>query len=71
MRDLLGASDDANLIKRSDFGGETTVNTEYSAINDSSQGKEVEDLTARLPDRGVSIRLLAFFVKSVYLGDLA
>lgn len=47
------------------------MNTEYSTVNDSSQGKEVEDLTARLPDGGVSVFLLTFFVKAVYLGDLA
>ena len=71
MRNLLGAGDYANLIKCSDFGRETTVNTKYSTINDSSQGKEVEDLAARLPDRGVSVFLLTFLVKAVYLGNLA
>lgn len=71
MGDLLGACDNANLIECSDFGRETTVNTEYPAINDSSQGKEVKDLTAGLPDRGISVLLLTFLVKAVYLGDLA
>lgn len=47
------------------------MDTEYSAINDGSQGKEVEDLTAGLPDGGVSVLLLTFLVKAVYLGDLA
>jgi hypothetical protein len=71
VRNLLGASDDTDLVKRSDFGRETTVNTEYSTINDSSKGKEVEDLTARLPDGGIPVLLLTFLVKAVYLGDLA
>ena len=66
----MGASDNANLIKCSNFGRKTTVNTEYSAINDSSQGKEVKDLTAGLPDGGISVLLLTFLVKAVYLGDL-
>jgi len=71
MGNFLGAGDNANLIKCSDFGRETTVNTEYSTINDSSQGKEIEDLTAGLPDGGVSVFLLALLVKAVYLGNLA
>ena len=71
MGNFLGACDNANLIECSDFGRETTVNTEYSAINDSSQGEEVEDLTAGLPDGGVSVLLLTFLVKAVYLSDLA
>lgn len=71
MRNFLGAGNNADLIKCSDFGRETTVDTEHPAINDSSQGKEVEDLTAGLPDGSVSVLLLAFLVESVYLGDLA
>jgi hypothetical protein len=71
MGNLLGACDNADLIECSNFGRETTVNTEYSAINDSSQGEEVEDLTAGLPDGGISVLLLTFLVKAVYLGDLA
>jgi len=47
------------------------VNTEYSTINDSSQGEEVENLTAGFPDGGVSVLLLTFLVKAVDLGDLA
>lgn len=44
--------------------------TENLAINDSRQGEEVKDLTAGLPDRGVSVFLLAFLVKSIYLSNL-
>lgn len=47
------------------------MDTEHPAINDSGQGKEVEDLTAGLPDGSVSVLLLAFLVESVYLSDLA
>jgi hypothetical protein len=71
VRDFLRASDNANLIKCSNLGREAAVNTEYSTVNDSSQGEEVEDLTAGLPDRGISVLLLTFLVKAVYLGDLA
>ena len=60
----------ANLIECPDFGRETTVNAEYSTINDSSQGEEVENLTAGFPDGGVSVLLLTFLVKAVDLGDL-
>lgn len=40
-------------------------------VNDGGKSEEVEDLTARLPDRGVAVFLLAFFVEAVDLGDLA
>lgn len=45
--------------------------TEHFSINDGSQRQEVEDLTARLPNAGVAVLLLTFFVKAVDLRDLA
>lgn len=46
MRDLLRAGYHADLVERSDFGGEAAVDTEHSSINDSGQSEEVEDLAA-------------------------
>jgi hypothetical protein len=47
------------------------VNTENGAIDDCSEDKEVKDLTTRLPYGGVTIFLLTFFIKAIYLGNLA
>jgi hypothetical protein len=46
VRDLLRAGYHADLIERSDFGREATVDTEHSSINDSGQSEEVKDLAA-------------------------
>lgn len=47
------------------------MNAEDFAVNDGAKDEEIEDLTASFPDGGVAVFLLAFFVESVYLGDLA
>lgn len=47
------------------------MNAENFAVNDRAENQEVEDLTAGFPNGCVAIFLLAFFVESVYLGDLA
>lgn len=41
------------------------------AVDNRSKDKEVENLAAGLPHRGVPILLRAFFVETVDLGDLA
>jgi hypothetical protein len=46
VRDLLRAGYHADLVECSDFGRETTVDTEHSSINDSGQSEEVKDLAA-------------------------
>ena len=62
---------DANLVQRADLGRQSTVHAEHLAVDDGCQGKEVEDLTAGLPDRGVAVLGLAFLVEAVHLGDLS
>lgn len=47
------------------------MNAEDFAINDGTQNKEVENLAASFPDRGIAIFLLALFVEAVDLSDLA
>ena len=71
MRDLLGSSNDANLVKGTYFRTQTTVDAEHFPVNDSTKNQEIEDLATRFPDGGITIFLLAFFVKSVDLCDLA
>ena len=71
VRDLLRARDDADLVERADLGREAAVHAEHLAVDDGGQGQEVEDLAGRFPDGGVAVFLLAFFVETVDLGDLA
>lgn len=70
MGNFLRASHDADLVEGSDFGGQPAVHAQDSAVDDGGEGQEVEDLAARFPDAGITIFLLAFFVKAVDLGDL-
>lgn len=71
MRNLLSASHDADLIECSDLRRQPTVDTEDFAVDNGCKSEEVKDLTAGLPDAGVAVFGLAFFVKAVHLGDLA
>lgn len=71
MGNLLGAGDDADLIQGADLGTEAAMDTEYLAINDSSEDEKIENLAATFPDGGITVLLLAFFVEAVNLGDLA
>ena len=71
VRDLLGTSDNTDLIESADLGTEAAVYAEDFAIDERCKGKEVEDLTCCFPHRCVAILLLALFVESVHLGDLA
>jgi hypothetical protein len=67
---LLSPGNDTDLVKSADFGAETSVDAEHFAVDDSCEGEEIEDLTARLPDRGVAILLLALLIESVDLRNL-
>jgi len=69
--DLLSASNDTDLVNGADFRTEPTVDAENFAVNDGAEDEEVEDLATGFPDGGVAVFLLAFFVETVYLGDLA
>lgn len=71
MRDLLGTSDDTNLIQCADLGTQTTVDAKNFAIHNGSKNQEVEDLAAAFPHRGIAVLLLALFIEAIDLGDLA
>ena len=69
--DFLCPRYDANLVQRADLGRQSTVHAEHLAVDNGCEGKEVEDLTTRLPDRGVAVLGLALLVEAVHLGDLS
>lgn len=71
VRDLLGASDDADLVEGADFRAQAAVHAEDFTVNDGGEDEEVEDLAAGFPDGGVAVFLLALLVEAVHLGDLA
>lgn len=41
------------------------------SVDNGGKDEEVENVAAGLPDGGVAVFLLTFFVKSVYLSNLA
>ena len=47
------------------------MDAEHFAVNDSTENQKVKDLATSFPDRGIAILLLAFFVESVDLCNLA
>ncbi len=69
--DLLGSSDDADLVQGAYFGRQAAVNAEDLAVNNGGKGQEVKDLAAGLPDRGVAVLCLTLFVEAIDLGDLS
>ena len=71
MRNLLGTSDDTNLINSTNLRAQTTMNAKNFAINNGGEDKEIENLAARLPDRRIAVFLLALFVEAIDLSDLA
>ena len=62
---------DADLVQRADLGRQSTVHAENLAVDNGCQGKEVEDLTTRLPDGRVAVLGLTLLVEAVHLGDLS
>ena len=68
--DLLGAGNDADLVDGADLGAQAAVNTQDGAVDNSGEDEKVKNLAACLPDRGVAVLLLAFFVETIYLRDL-
>lgn len=46
------------------------MNAENFAVNDCTKHKEIKDLAAGFPNRGVSVLRLTFFVETVDLSDL-
>jgi hypothetical protein len=71
MWNLLGTSDDADLINSTDLRAQSTMNAENLTINNGGEDKEIENLAARLPDRCIAVLLLALLVETVNLSDLA
>ena len=71
VRNLLSSSNDAYLVKCTDFRTQPTVDAEHLAINHCTEDQEIKDLATSFPNRGIAVLLLAFFVKSIDLCDLA
>ena len=71
MRDLLGASDHTNLVKRTNLWREAAMHAKDFTINKGGEGKEIEHLCRGFPDGGVAIFLMTFFIEPVDLGDLS
>ena len=71
VRNLLCSSNNAYLVQGTDFRTQATVDAEHFPVNDSTEHQEIKDLATGFPDRGITIFLLAFFVKPVDLCDLA
>ena len=70
VRNLLCSRYYSDLIKSPDLRGQSTVDAENLAIDNGGESEKVEDLAARLPDRGIAVLSLAFFVETIHLGDL-
>lgn len=70
MRNLLGTSNNTDLIYRSNFGTESAVYTQNFAVDNSCKNEKVKDVAAGLPHRSVAIFLLALLIKAVDLCDL-
>ena len=71
MRDLLCASDDADLVQCTDLRAQAPVDAEHLAIDDGAEHEEIEHLAAGFPDARVAVLGHAFFVEPVDLSDLA
>ena len=70
MWDLLRARNYSNLVYCSDFRAQSTVDAEQFSVHNGGKDEEVENVAAGLPNRGVAILRLAFFIKAVYLCNL-
>ena len=71
MGDLLRSRDYSDLVYCSDFRAKSSVNAEQFSIYDSGKDKEVENVAACLPNRGVAVLCLAFLIKAIYLCNLS
>ena len=60
-----------DLVDCPDLRAQASVYAEHRAINDSRKNQEVKDLTASLPDGGITVFLLTFLVEAVDLSDLS
>ena len=67
---LLCSCNDSYLIQGPYLRRKATMYTEDLPIDDRAEDEEIEDLTARFPDGGVTVFGLTFFVETVDLGYL-
>ena len=65
MRGLLDAIELANLIKGVDAGGETTVQAEHLAFDDSCQGQVIKKLSELFPYIGVAVLSQALIIETI------
>lgn len=66
----MGAGDNTDLVQCSNLWAQSAMNAEDFAVNNGSEGQEVEDLTASFPYRGIAILGLTLFIEAVDLSDL-
>ena len=71
MRDLLGTSNDTYLVEGANLRTQAAMDAEDLAVNDCTKHEEIEHLTASFPNGSIAVLLLALFVESVDLSDLA
>ena len=71
VRHLLQAIEGSDVIQGINRRTQPSVQAEDLAVNQSSQGQEVEQVGEVLPYGGVAIFAEAFVVESVYLSDLS
>ena len=71
MGDLLLPVNGPDLVQSLDTGTQTSVDTEYLAVNDGGQGQVVKYLRAVSPDRDTAVFAETFVVETVDLGDLS
>lgn len=69
--DFLGSGHDADLVDGADLRTQAAVDAEDGPVDDGGEDQKVKDLAAGLPDGGVAVFLLAFFVEAVDLCYLA
>lgn len=67
---FLHSFEGSDVIESFNAGRKTAVQAEELILDDSSQGKVIEELSQALPDVGVSVLAAALIVKSINLRDL-
>ena len=71
MRHLNSSVNSSNLINSLDLRAESSMHTENFAINDSSNGKVVKDLSTVLPRIRVTVFSIDLVVKTIDSCDLS
>jgi hypothetical protein len=61
----------SDLIKGVKVGRESTVEAEDLVLDDSSQGKQVEEVGVVLPNISIAIFAQALIIEAIYLSNLA